>query len=41
MKKMIYSSKAKRELLGKGKYLGYNYYILNLGTHPTAYINTT
>ena len=38
MKKMIYSSKRKRELLGKGKYLDYNYYILNLGTHPTAYV---
>lgn len=38
MKKMIYSSKRKIELLGKGKYLDYNYYILNLGTYPTAYV---
>ena len=38
MKKMVYSSKRKRELLDSGEYLGYNYYILNLGTHPTAYV---
>lgn len=39
MKEMIYQKDRKREVLDKGKCLGYEYYILNLGTHPTAYIN--
>lgn len=38
MKKMIYSSKPKREILYEGKYNGYQFYILNFGIHPTAYI---
>ena len=38
MKKMIYQKDRKIELLYQGKYKGYKYYILNLGTHPTAYI---
>ena len=38
MKPMIYQKDRKIELLYKDNYKGYNYYILNLGTHPTAYI---
>lgn len=38
IKQMIYQKDRKMELLHKGNYKGYNYYILNLGTHPTAYI---
>lgn len=36
--KMIYQKERKIELLYNGKYKNYKYYILNLGTHPTAYI---
>lgn len=28
----------KREIIGHGKYKGYTFYILSLGTHPTAYV---
>ena len=38
MKKMIYQENSIREVLATGDYLGFTYYILNLGTHPTAYI---
>lgn len=38
MKKMIYDMKIKRELLYSGNYKCYNFYIMNLGLHPTAYI---
>lgn len=38
IKQMVYQKDRKIELLYKGNYKGYNYYILNLGTHPTAYI---
>ena len=38
MKEMIYSAELKREILDTGFYLGFLYYIMNLGTHPTAYI---
>lgn len=38
MKEMIYCMDCKSEILDTGKYLGFTYYILNLGTHPTAYI---
>ena len=38
IKPMIYQADRKLELLYKGNYKGYDYYILNLGTHPTAYI---
>lgn len=38
MKQMEYQEKRKRELLDSGKCINYNYYILNLGTYPTAYI---
>lgn len=38
IKQMVYQKDRKIELLYKDNYKGYNYYILNLGTHPTAYI---
>lgn len=38
IKEMEYGKERKIELLCKDKYKNYNYYILNLGTHPTAYI---
>lgn len=28
----------KRDLLGTGEYKGYKFYILSLGSHPTAYV---
>lgn len=37
MKEMIYTVENKRELLYNNIFLGFHYYILNLGTHPTAY----
>lgn len=39
MKEMIYQAKNKREILFRGKYKNYDFYIINLGTHPTAYID--
>lgn len=39
MKEMKYQADRKIELLDTGKCCGYTYYILNLGTHPTAYID--
>lgn len=38
MKQMIYQKDRKIELLDEGTCFGYKYYILNLGTHPTAYV---
>lgn len=38
MKEMEYSKKRKIEVLDTGEYIGYTYYIMNLGTHPTAYV---
>ena len=38
MKEMEYSAKSKREVLDTGYCLGLLYYIMNLGSHPTAYI---
>jgi len=38
IKPMIYQKNRKMELLHKEEYEGFNFYILNLGTHPTAYI---
>lgn len=38
MKEMVYTTKSKREILDTGYCLGFLYYIMNLGTHPTAYI---
>lgn len=37
-KEMVYQSEPKREVLLEGKFRDYQFYILNLGTHPTAYI---
>ena len=37
-KKMIYSEESKLELIGQGTYKGFKYYVINLGTHPTAYV---
>lgn len=41
MKEMEYQAKRKIELLFDEEYKGYHYYILNLGTHPTAYVEIT
>ena len=38
MKEMQYQRKRIIEILENGRYNGFNSYILNLGTHPTAYI---
>ena len=38
IKEMEYGKERRTELLCKAKYNNYNYYVLNLGTHPTAYI---
>ncbi len=38
IKQMEYGKERRTELLCKDKYKNYNYYVLNLGTHPTAYI---
>lgn len=38
IKEMKYGKESRMELLCKGKYKNYNYYVLNLGTYPTAYI---
>lgn len=38
IKEMEYGKERRTELLCKDKYKDYNYYVLNLGTHPTAYI---
>ena len=35
---MIYSTERKREILYDGVYEGHRFAILNLGTHPTAYV---
>ncbi len=39
MKEMLYQPEKKIEVLYNGIYKGYEFYILNLGTHPTAYVN--
>lgn len=41
MKEMKYQATSKIELLFDEEYKGYHYYILNLGTHPTAYVEIT
>lgn len=38
IKKMEYQEHGKMELLHDDIYKDYHYYILNLGTHPTAYV---
>lgn len=37
-KQMEYGIERKIEVLLEGTYKGYQFYILNLGTHPTAYV---
>lgn len=37
-KEMIYGTNRIVDVLDSGKCFGYQYYILNLGTHPTAYV---
>lgn len=37
-KEMIYGTERIVDVLDAGKCFGYQYYILNLGTHPTAYV---
>ena len=39
IREMIYQKDSKIEVLYHDKYKNYNYYILSLGTHPTAYIS--
>lgn len=39
MKEMVYQVEPKREVLFSGEYKGYKFYIINLGTHPVAYVN--
>lgn len=38
IKEMKYKTESIRELLCNAIYRGYHFYILNLGTHPTAYV---
>ena len=38
MKSVIYSNKLNKEILAEGDYKGRHYVILNLGWHPTAYV---
>ena len=40
MKEMKYCSNRLCEVLAEGDLNGYHYAILNLGTHPTAYVET-
>ena len=37
-KQMVYQTERIFEILFEGTYEGYQFYIMNLGTHPTAYI---
>lgn len=43
MRDMIYQSSWLNppEQIANGEYKGFNYYVLNLGTHPCAYIDVT
>ena len=43
MKKMIYQADRLNppERIAEGEYNGFNYYVLNLGTHPCAYVDVT
>ena len=38
IKPMVYQKDRKMEILHIWEYKGYRYFVLNLGTHPTAYI---
>lgn len=37
-KQMVYQTERIFEVLFQGTYYGYQFYIMNLGTHPTAYV---
>lgn len=37
-KQMEYTSKEKIEILAEGEYKGYQFYVLNFGAYPTAYV---
>lgn len=37
-KQMVYQDERIFEILFEGTYEGYQFYIMNLGTHPTAYV---
>lgn len=37
-KQMVYQAERIFEILFEGTYMGYRFYIMNLGTHPTAYV---
>ena len=43
MKEMIYSAETLNppEMLADGEYKGFHFYVLNLGTHPCAYVDVT
>ncbi len=41
MKEMVYQKDRKTEVLYSGTYKGYDFYIMNLGTHPTAYVDVS
>lgn len=43
MKEMIYSATRLNppEMLADGEYKGFHFYVLNLGTHPCAYVDVT
>lgn len=36
---MVYSHNIEREVIAEGECNGFEFYVLNLGTHPTAYVN--
>lgn len=38
MKQIVYQKQRKREVVEHDVYHDHEYYILNLGTHPTAYV---
>ena len=38
MKEMVYFAERKMEILFNGEYKGHKFCIMNLGTHPTAYV---
>lgn len=38
IKEMVYQKNRKRELLCSDEYNGFKFYVMNLGTHPTAYV---
>ena len=39
MKEMIYTGVRQSEVLEKGNYKGYDYYVISIGTHPCCYVD--